>query len=222
MKSLIKKTAPLALWLLLAMSGGCMDAYSYLFRDGVFANAQTGNILLLGVNLSTGNFADCFRYFCPIAAFVVGIVLSYLIGRLLGERNVRSAKVLVVGAEIAVLFGVAFFPQSYNVIANALISLACGMQLECFGEFMGRRAATTMCIGNLRSAVHNAMDFAFGHEKARRNDAVFFITTILFFTLGAVIGNLIVQQFAVYAIWGSCALLVLCLGLLLVPSEKNA
>ncbi|MBF4808334.1 MAG: DUF1275 domain-containing protein, partial [Lancefieldella rimae] len=28
---------------LLALSGGVMDAYSYLVRDHVFANAQTGN-----------------------------------------------------------------------------------------------------------------------------------------------------------------------------------
>ena len=214
----IKKAAPLALWLLLAMSGGCMDAYSYLFREQVFANAQTGNILLLGVNLSTGNFAVCFRYFCPISAFVLGIVLAFVICRVTAER-VRAAKLLVVGTEILVLFAVAFMPQSLNVIANAMISLACGMQLECFGEFMGRRAATTMCIGNLRSAVHNAMDFAFGKDKVHRKNAVFFAVTILFFTLGAVIGNLAVQRLGTYAIWCSCGLLLVCLGLIGVTTE---
>ncbi len=218
MKAMIKKAAPLTLWLLLATSGGCMDAYSYLFREQVFANAQTGNILLLGVNLSTGNFAVCFRYFCPIVAFVLGIVLAYVICRLAGV-HARTAKLLVVGGEILVLFAVAFMPQGVNVIANAMISLACGMQLECFGEFMGRRAATTMCIGNLRSAVHNAMDFAFGHDKAHRNNAVFFIVTILFFTVGAVIGNMFVQSLGAYAIWGSCAMLLVCLGLICIKTE---
>ena len=215
MKTMIKKAAPSALWLLLATSGGCMDAYSYLFREQVFANAQTGNILLLGVNLSTGNFSVCFRYLCPIVAFVAGIVLAYLICRLSCE-HVRTAKLLVVGGEIAVLFSVAFMPQELNVIANAMISLACGMQLECFGEFMGRRAATTMCIGNLRSAVHNAMDFVFEHEKIHRSNAVFFAVTILFFALGAVIGNLFVQGLGAYAIWGSCAMLLVCLGLICI------
>ena len=120
------------------------------------------------------------------------------------------------------LFAVAFMPQRANEIANAMISLACGMQLECFGEFMGRRAATTMCIGNLRSAVHNAMDFAFGHDKARRKNAVFFVVTILFFTVGAVIGNLFVQALGAYAIWGSCAMLLVCLGLIGVQKEPCA
>lgn len=215
----MKKATPLAVWLLLAMSGGCMDAYSYLFRDHVFANAQTGNILLLGVNLSTGNFSDCFRYFCPIVAFVLGIVAAYLIMRLCTPQRIGVAKMAVVAIEIAVLFAVAFLPSAYHVIANAMISLACGMQLECFGEFMGRRAATTMCIGNLRSAVHNAMDFVFGKERAHWLNAVFFAVTILFFTAGAVIGNVFVMHLGTYAIWGSCAILLVCLGLLCIRAE---
>ena len=215
----MKKATPLAVWLLLAMSGGCMDAYSYLFRDHVFANAQTGNILLLGVNLSTGNFSDCFRYFCPIVAFVLGIVAAYLIMRLCTPQRIGVAKMAVVAIEIAVLFAVAFLPSAYHVIANAMISLACGMQLECFGEFMGRRAATTMCIGNLRSVVHNAMDFVFGKERAHWLNAVFFAVTILFFTAGAVIGNVFVMHLGTYAIWGSCAILLVCLGLLCIRTE---
>mgnify|MGYP000124712744 CR=1 FL=1 len=31
----------------LSLSGGLQDAYTYLFRGKVFANAQTGNIVLL-------------------------------------------------------------------------------------------------------------------------------------------------------------------------------
>ena len=220
MKKTIKKVIPLLLWLLLATSGGCMDAYSYLFRDQVFANAQTGNILLLGVNLSTGNFKLCSRYLCPIVAFVLGIMLAYLICRLSGTHK-RVAKLLVVGGEIAVLFAVAFMPQEMNIIANAMISLACGMQLECFGEFMGRRAATTMCIGNLRSAVHHAMEYAFGCDKVQRNSAIFFVVTILFFTLGAVIGNVFVINLGTYAIWGSCAILLVCLALITIRSEAE-
>lgn len=36
---------------LLAMVGGFLDVYTYLTRGGVFANAQTGNIVLLGITL---------------------------------------------------------------------------------------------------------------------------------------------------------------------------
>ena len=41
---------------MLAVVGGFLDAYTYLARGQVFANAQTGNIVLLGVHLSEGDF----------------------------------------------------------------------------------------------------------------------------------------------------------------------
>ena len=31
----------------LAVSGGFQDAYTYFTRDGVFSNAQTGNVVLM-------------------------------------------------------------------------------------------------------------------------------------------------------------------------------
>ena len=43
------------LGVVLAIAGGFMDAYSYMCRGKVFANAQTGNILLLGIHLSEKN-----------------------------------------------------------------------------------------------------------------------------------------------------------------------
>ena len=40
----------------LTLSGGLQDAYTYLARGQVFANAQTGNIVLLSVNLFEQNW----------------------------------------------------------------------------------------------------------------------------------------------------------------------
>ena len=34
----------------LSLSGGLQDVYTYLFRGKVFANAQTGNIVLMAVH----------------------------------------------------------------------------------------------------------------------------------------------------------------------------
>ena len=47
---------------MLAVVGGFLDAYTYLARGQVFANAQTGNIVLLGVHLSEGDFKKALSY----------------------------------------------------------------------------------------------------------------------------------------------------------------
>ena len=49
-------TETIRLGIVLAMAGGFMDAYSYLCRGQVFANAQTGNMLLMGINLAEQNW----------------------------------------------------------------------------------------------------------------------------------------------------------------------
>ena len=41
---------------ILAIAGGFLEAYSYIVCDGVFANAQTGNIAILGIAISKLDF----------------------------------------------------------------------------------------------------------------------------------------------------------------------
>ena len=63
----------------LTLSGGLQDAYSYFMRDRVFANAQTGNIVLMGHELFSGNFTGCLRYLIPVLAFALGVLAVDLI-----------------------------------------------------------------------------------------------------------------------------------------------
>ena len=54
-------------------------------------------------------------------------------------------------AEILILFTVGFLPTEYNMLANAMASFACAMQVQSFRKVNGYSYASTMCIGNLRS-----------------------------------------------------------------------
>ena len=64
---------------LLSLSGGLQDAYTYHVRDQVFANAQTGNIVLLGQNIALGNWETAVRYLLPLAAFAAGVYAAEVI-----------------------------------------------------------------------------------------------------------------------------------------------
>ena len=54
----------------LAFSGGLQDAYTFNTRDRVFANAQTGNLVLMTQNLMEGNLSHSLNYFLPIYALL--------------------------------------------------------------------------------------------------------------------------------------------------------
>ena len=151
------------LGIVLALSGGFMDAYSYICRGKVFANAQTGNMLLLGIKLTKGEFNLAFKYLLPVIAFSLGILISDIIRHLMSRdtkklRNLHWRQVTVL-VEIVLLTFVCFIPLSHNIIANSITSMACGMQVESFRKIHGNGIATTMCIGNLRSATQHFYSF---------------------------------------------------------------
>ena len=96
-----------------------MDAYSYLERGNVFANAQTGNLLLFGVNLAEGNYFAMLSYLLPVLAFTLGILLADTVRCLNIRLHWRQLSVLL---EAVILICVAFFPHSLNPLANSLTS----------------------------------------------------------------------------------------------------
>ena len=123
-----------------------MDAYSYLCRGEVFANAQTGNILLFGVNLSMGHWSKALQYVCPVLAFAIGIAAAEFVRRKFTNRKHVHWRQIIVFCEAVIVFGVMFIPQELNLLANSLTSLACGAQVESFRKIQGNGMATTMCV----------------------------------------------------------------------------
>lgn len=64
-----RATNSLPVGLALAFAGGFFDAYTYLTRGGVFANAQTGNIVLMSLAAARGDAKAAAYYLLPICAF---------------------------------------------------------------------------------------------------------------------------------------------------------
>ena len=60
----------------LSISGGLQDAYTYLARGNVFANAQTGNIVLLSQHIADGDLASSIRYLVPLTFFALGVAAA--------------------------------------------------------------------------------------------------------------------------------------------------
>lgn len=117
------------LGVILAIAGGFMDAYSYMCRGKVFANAQTGNILLLGINISERNWHMALHYLVPVLAFAIGIALADLVKIRTKNLTLLHWRQISVFCEAVILLSVSFIPQDFNLVANALTSLACGIQV---------------------------------------------------------------------------------------------
>ena len=219
MKQTRQMSETIKLGILLALSGGFMDAYSYIQRDQVFANAQTGNMLLFGVNLSEGNLRGALHYFFPVFAFAIGIAIAELVRA--KERDLLHWRQVAVLFEGIILVGVAFIPLDMNLIANSLTSFACGIQVESFRKIRGNGIATTMCIGNLRSGTQNLCNFIRKKDKEDFKKAVLYYGIIVCFVTGAVIGNFFIHMFHERTILCCSVVLFFSFFLMFIDYEKD-
>ena len=206
----------------LSLSGGLQDAYTYLFRGKVFANAQTGNIVLLSANLMDGNWERVLHYLVPLCAFALGVLTAEKMQERFREMRTLHWRQLVVLGEGLLLFLVGFLPQEQNLLANAIVSFACAMQVQAFRKVHGYPFASTMCIGNMRSGMESLVVYFHLHDKKVLHKALHYFGVILLFAIGAGVGAHCVAVFGNKTIWFSCALLLVSLCFMFIQDEEEA
>ncbi len=214
-------SSSLPVMILLNLSGGTQDACSYFLRDHVFANAQTGNIVLMGCYLISEDLRDSIRYFLPVAFFSLGVLMACLIHSRFRRTGRLHWRHLVLTIEIILLFIVGFIPGQLNWLANGLTSFACAMQVQSFRTVRGSAYASTMCIGNLRSGMDHFYKFITEKRRDELKTAIIYLTAIGSFTIGAACGGHLTNHFSYRTIWISCGLLILCFLLMLIEEEDD-
>ena len=191
----------------LALSGGLQDAYTYCIRDGVFANAQTGNVVLMSQYLMQGNFSMAGHYAVPLLSFAFGVfVAEKLQARFKYASKLHWRQGLLV-LEIVLLVFVGFLPETLNVTASSIVSFVCAMQGQAFRKVNGYSYASTMCIGNMRSGVAALSAFHRDRKKEQLREARHYFGVIGFFAAGAAIGSMLVPIAGIATIFVSAVFL---------------
>lgn len=191
----------------LCLSGGFQDAYTFFNRGEVFANAQTGNMVLMGTSFATGDYHTGIRYLLPVLAFAAGVYVAERIRRHFKYYEKMHWRQLIVIVEILFLFGVGWMPQKMNLVANVLVSFVCAMQVQSFRKVKGNAYASTMCIGNLRTATDMLCSYHVTKDKRLLNKSFLYFVFIGIFIVGAAFGSVLAKIIGERAIWISCALL---------------
>ena len=82
--------------------------------------------------------------------------------------------------KIVLLAAVGFMPPALDLAANVLVSFSCAMQVQAFRKLRGTAYASTMCIGNLRSAMQALYEWRHGEAEAGLRAAQYFGMLALF------------------------------------------
>lgn len=175
----------------LMLSGGFMGAYSYYLKGGVFANAETANLLVLALSIATGDSAKATAVLFPITTFFLG---TFFCEMLKSKLKKAWPKILVL-CEIILLTVLAFLPESTSFsIFHVVIALISSMQYNTFKAAHGVPLSTLFCTAHMRGGA-SALYLAI--EKKDRDEIMKFLYhtgLILTFIAGAFLCALISRQ----------------------------
>lgn len=217
-----KRVDSLSIMVLLTLSGGMQDAYTYFTRHSVFANGQTGNIVLLMNYLFSRNMKMTIHYLIPVISYALGIFLAETIeGHKKDLFHFGGWQHTILSLEILLLFIVGLLPDNLYHMANALVSFSCALQVEAFRTVRGYSYASTMCVGNIKLGM-SALSKALRLKERKELDKAFHYFFVIFtFALGAGIGYLLSKRFLFHAIWFSSFVLLIALVLLVIPIKDK-
>ncbi len=212
----------LRLGILLAIVGGFLEAYTFFCRGGVFANCQTGNLVMFALSAADGNGADMILYLIPVIAFIVGIFLAEWVKQIFRLYEKLHWRQIIILFEIFCLAVTAFIPEgNLDVIVTTVIAFVCSMQVESFRKVRGNAFATTMCTGNLRSASENLYHWIAGGDKEAKKKGQHYLTIVGSFMIGAVVGAALTHIFAEKAVLFCCIILFITFMLMFYGTRQE-
>jgi uncharacterized membrane protein YoaK (UPF0700 family) len=197
------QTSALSEAMLLAATGGLLDAFVYLNHGHVFANAMTGNAIFLGIAFLGRDWAEVPAHIVPLIAFFAGVITSKHLRARLG---IRSA-LLGLGLEITTLFILAWLPGGFPEMAfTGIITYVAAIQVASFRRVDRFAYNSTFITGNIRDVAEGFYDtftpYATpdtrenGLAKARALGLI-----CLCFLAGAVLGAWAAPHLKNYSLW---------------------
>ena len=186
--------------ILLTFAGGFADAYTFIYREGVFATMQTGNLIKLFVNLTNGVFKLIFLL--PIIVFLIGCIVAVLL-----EKTKFFSQITLIALLVSYVFA-GFCPQkeAWDIVCVSILSLTGAMQFEAFRRCLGYRYTSTMCTNNIRLLGKSIVN-------KRIREVLIYCAIIVTFVVGIVIGVLLGKAMGIYSI---CPIASIYLAILII------
>jgi uncharacterized membrane protein YoaK (UPF0700 family) len=190
--------------MLLAATGGSLDAFIYLNHGHVFAAAMTGNGVLLGVSILHHDWMQAVRHVLPILGFVLGAFFA----RVLDGRFRRHAVTVGLVLEMLALLGASFLPGSFPDVAFVpLIAVVAAYQVASFRKADEYSYNSTFMTGNLRTAVDGLYEAGrrrSGSAETRRAGWRKFHSlslVVIAFLAGAAVGAILAPRMLNHTLW---------------------
>lgn len=175
--------------LLLTAVGGFFDAYTFVNCDGIFANAQTGNLIFVGIDLIEGNIPEVIHYSVPILSFVIGVLVSKVIETRYKELSIFKHIYMLLIVQILALLLIIFKHNFFGIdVRPIVISFICAIQFDGFRKINNLVFASVFCTGNLRSMSEHLYKYVVLKKKESAVPLFIYSIVIVVFLSGVLLG----------------------------------
>jgi uncharacterized membrane protein YoaK (UPF0700 family) len=186
------------------------------------ANAQTGNLVLLGVYSQAGHWQQAASRVPSILAFLLGVALAQTLAQPAVRKVMRRPTRWVLAAEVMVLAAVGaragWVPSQVVPVAVAFVS---AVQVSTFRSLDGVEYGTTVSTGNLRTMIVKAYQWRADHDSASGRQAARLACVLAAFVVGAGVGSLCTRLFHQRAAWVAAGVLILVLAIIVVETSAS-
>lgn len=211
----------LSFGIVLAAVGGYLDAYTFIGHGGVFANAQTGNVVVFAVFASDGRWHEAWLRVPAVVAFAVGIIAAEEMGRPYLRAKLRRPTRVVLVMEIVLLAILATLgPGRPDLIYTVTISFVAALQFATFRVLADTPYTSVLATGNMRSMIASTIQWRTERDHEAGQRAVRLGLTVGAFILGAAGGAAYTRHSGSVAIWVASAALALVLIGLIVETRQ--
>ncbi|MDU6572786.1 MAG: YoaK family protein [Gemella haemolysans] len=206
--------------LLLTAVGGFFDAYTFVNCGGIFANAQTGNLIFVGIDLIEGNFSEVLHYSIPILSFVIGVLVSKFIETKYKELSIFKHIYMLLLIQIVALIIISIKHEYFGVdVRPIVISFICAIQFDGFRKVNNLVFASVFCTGNLRSMSEHLYKYFILKKKESKMPFLIYSSVITVFLLGVILGAAMSKYFLHKAI--IVPIFIICINLIFVTVINN-
>lgn len=184
-------------FMVLMMVGGFFGGFTFSIRGGVFCNAQTANIALLGLALGHGEFLHAAYYLIPIGAYLLGTYVSEYIALPIKRLHLIRWDTLFIIIEMIFVVILALIPETAPYqISQVLVNFICSMQYNTFRQAQSIPMATVFCTNHVRQ-IGIALCKSLRHEDNRQYLSRMFvhIGMLLAFLAGVILSVLLTRVF---------------------------
>ena len=181
---------------LLMVVAGYLGAFTYLLRGGVFCNAQTGNLVLLGIAFGEKNWSRALYLILPISAYFLGALVSEIVPGPMRRGKLIRWDTLFIMVEIVAVIVLGLIPESAPYqITQVTVNFICSMQYNTFRQAQGVPMATTFCTNHLRQFAIAIAKYCKHREHAQLMRLLSHLLMLAVFVAGVAVSTVLCHIF---------------------------